>query len=81
MNRTLAAGLALGALNAAVALATLALGEVLTPDNFGWFAYAPLNEGVVADPRFPWEYIVVPVALVVANVLAAPVALRRANRR
>lgn len=81
MNRTLAAGLALGALNAMVALATLALVDVLTPDSFGWFAYAPLNEGVVEDPRFPWRNIVVPLALVVVNVLALPLAVRRANRR
>ena len=78
MNRSLAAGLALGALNAFVALATLALVEALTPDEFGWFAYAPLNEVVVDDPRFPWHYIVLPLALLIANVLALSVVVRRA---
>lgn len=81
MNRSLAAGLALGALNAFVALATLAVVEALTPDEFGWFAYAPLNDVVADDPRFPWHYVVLPLALVVANVLALPVIIRRAVSR
>ena len=77
MKRTVAAGLVLGVLNAGVALATLALVEALTPDEFGWFAYAPLNEVVADDPRFPWHYVVLPLALLVANVLVLPVMLRR----
>ena len=79
MNRSLAAGLVLGALNAFVALSTLALVEALTPDEFGWFAYAPPNE-VVDDPRLPWHYVVLPLALLVANVLAPPVVQRAVNR-
>jgi hypothetical protein len=79
--RFVAAGLALGLLNALVALGSLALVEALTPDEFGWFAYAPLNEVIVQDPRFPWQYVVVPLALMVANVLALPVLIRRALTR
>lgn len=80
MSRSLTAGLTLGALNAVVAIATFAIVEALTPNDFGWFAYAPLNEVVVEDPRFPWHYVVVPLALVVANVLAVPVLVRRAAK-
>lgn len=80
MRRSLTAGLTLGALNAVVAIATFAIVEALTPNDFGWFAYAPLNEVVVEDPRFPWHYVVVPLALVVANVLAVPVLVRRATK-
>jgi hypothetical protein len=79
--RLLAAGLALGLLNALVALGALASVDALTPDEFGWFAYSPLNEAVVQDPRFPWQYVVVPLALIVANVLALPLLIRRALRR
>lgn len=80
MSRSLTAGLTLGALNAVVAIATFAIVEALTPNDFGWFAYAPLNEVVVEDPRFLWHYVVVPLALVVANVLAVPVLVRRAAK-
>jgi hypothetical protein len=79
--RFLAAGLVLGLLNALLVLALLALVEASTPKEFGWFAYAPLNEVVVRDPRFPWEYVVVPLGLIVANVLAAPLLVRRALSR
>ena len=67
----------LGALNAVVAVATLALVQALTPDSFGWFAYAPLNEGVVQDPHFPWQFVAVPIALLLANLLTVPPLLRR----
>ena len=79
MSRSLVVGLVFGALNAVVAIATLALVNAVTPDNFGWFAYAPLNEDVVRDPRFPWQYVAVPVALIVVNVLAVPFLLRRSD--
>ncbi len=79
MRRSLVAALLLGALNAVVAVATLALVHAVTPDDFGWFAYAPLNEAVVQDPRFPWQYVAVPVALLFANTLAVPLFLRRAD--
>lgn len=59
----------------------MALVEVLTPDKFGWLAYAPLNEVVVQDPRFPWRYVVVPMALLVTNVLALPLYVRWVLRR
>ena len=81
MRPPLIAGLLLGLLNALVGAAALALVEVLTPDEFGWFAYAPLNEVVVRDPRFPWRYVVVPLALVVTNVLALPAYVRWVLRR
>lgn len=77
MSRSLVIGLVFGAVNAVVAITTLALVNALTPDNFGWFAYAPLNEAVPRDPRFPWEYVAVPIALIVVNALAVPFLLRR----
>jgi hypothetical protein len=82
--RPLRAALLLGLLNAVVALVALvalALVELATPDEFGWFAYAPADEVVVRDPRFPWHYVAVPVALVVTNALAVPVCLRRSLGR
>lgn len=79
VSRSLVVGLVFGAVNAVVAIATLALVNAVTPDNFGWFAYAPLNEAVVRDPSFPWEYLAVPVALIVINVFAAPFLLRRSD--
>ena len=77
MRRPLVAGLLLGVLNAVVAVTALFLVEVLTPDEFGWFAYAPLDEVVVRDPRFPGEYVAVPLALVAANLVALPACVRR----
>lgn len=77
MRRTLLAGLLLGLLNAVVAVAVLVLVELLTPDELGWFAYAPLDEVVVRDPRFPWQYVAVPLALVVTDLLALPAFARR----
>ncbi len=79
MSRPLQAALVLGVLNAVVAVAALAAVEALTPSQFGWYTYAPLDEVVVRDPRFPRHYVVVPLALVVANALAAPALLRRAS--
>ncbi len=80
MKRPLTAALILGALNAAVAVLALAIVELATPNEFGWYAYAPLNE-VVLDPRFPWQYVVVPLSLLAANVLAGTVYLRRVLSR
>ena len=76
MRRTLLAGLLLGVLNAVVAVAVLALVELLTPDEFGWFAYAPLDEVVVRDPRFPWQYVAVPLALVATDLVALRAVVR-----
>lgn len=81
MRRPLVVGLLFGLLNALVGLAALVLVELLTPDDFGWFAYAPLDEAVVQDPRFPWRYVVVPLSLVLANVLAVPAYARWVLRR
>ena len=77
MPRPLTAALLLGVLNAVVAVVALSLVDLATPDTFGWFAYAPLDEVVVEDPRFPWEYVVLPVALVVTNAVAVTALLRR----
>lgn len=78
VRRPLAAALALGILNALVGCAALAGVEVATPHEFGWFAYSA-EDVVVQDPSFPWQYVVVPLALVLVNVLAAPFLLRRAS--
>ena len=74
------AALVLGLINAGVAVLALALVEVATPDEFGWYAYAPLDEVVVKDPRFPWHYVVVPLALLFANVVAVRAYLARAAK-
>ena len=77
MSRPLTAALLLGVLNAVVAVVCLALVDLATPDTFGWFAYAPLDDVVVEDPRFPWAYVVLPVVLVVTNAVAVTALLRR----
>lgn len=74
------AAVALGSMNAVIALLALALVDVARPDHFGWYAYAPLDEVVVKDPRFPWHYVVVPLALLGVNVLAVRAYLARAAR-
>lgn len=81
MRRLIVAGLIFGMLNALVGAASLALVEVLTPDEFGWFSYVPLKDALVQDPRFPWQYIVVPLALLVTNVIALPPYVRWMVRR
>ncbi len=47
MERPMTAAVALGLINAVIAVLALALVEVATPDEFGWYAYAPLDEVVV----------------------------------
>jgi hypothetical protein len=79
-ERPLTAALVLGCLNAAVAAAALALVELATADTFGWYAYGPLDEVVVRDPRFPWHYVVVPLVLLVVNVAVVRAFLARALR-
>ena len=74
------AALVLGLINAGIAVLALALVEVATPNEFGWYAYAPLDEVVVTDPRFPWHYVVVPLALLVVNVVAVRAYLARAAK-
>lgn len=80
MERPLTAALLLGSMNAAIAVAALALVEVSTPDSSGWYAYAPLDEVVVRDPGFPWHYVVVPLCLLLANVVVARAYLGRTTR-
>jgi hypothetical protein len=81
VSRLLSAALLLGVLNADVAVVALALVEVATPEEFGWFTCAPVDEVVMRDPRFPWQHVAVPVPLLVTNALAVPVCLRRPLRR
>lgn len=81
MRHPLVAGLLLGLLNAVVAVAALSLVEVLTPEEFGWFAYAPVDEVLVQDPRFPWRYVAVPLALIATNLVAVPAYVRHLQRR
>ncbi len=81
MKRPLTAALVLGLMNAAIAVVALALVEVATPDEFGWYAYAPLDEVVLKDPRFPWHYVVVPLSLLVANVAVVRAYLGRAANK
>ena len=76
MHRPVVAALVIGALNAVVAVLALVLVELAVPDEFGWYAYAPLN-AAVPDPRFPWRYVAVPVALVLANAMVVPAVVRR----
>jgi hypothetical protein len=81
MQRPLTAALVLGLIDAVIAVVALALVEVATPDEFGWYAYAPLDEVVVTDPRFPWHYVVVPLSLLVVNVVVVRAYLGRAAHK
>ena len=79
VKRLVLVGLLFGLLNAAAAVAALyGVGGGAVPSEFGWFAYAPLNETVVYDSYgFPWEYVVVPAVLLILNALLLPLAVRR----
>ena len=78
MKRLAFVGLLFGLLNGAAAAAALFLVRRAVPDEFGWFAYAPLNESVVYDAYgFPWEYVVIPGVLLAVNALLLPLADRR----
>ena len=78
MKRLAVVGLLFGLLNGAAAAAALFVVSRTAPDQFGWFAYAPLDESVVDDSYgFPWEYVVIPVVLVLLNALLVPLAVRR----
>lgn len=80
MKRLVIVGLLLGLLNGVTAAAALyAVWRSAGPQDFGWFAYAPLNEGATIDYYygFPWEYVVVPAVLVALNAVLLPVAVRR----
>jgi heme/copper-type cytochrome/quinol oxidase subunit 1 len=70
-------GLLLGALNAVAAVAVLYAVELARPDEFGWFAYSPLNDNVVYDSYgVPWEYLAVPAVLVTLSAVLLPLAVR-----
>ena len=78
MKRLVLVGLLFGLLNAAAAVSVLHGIGGAVPSEFGWFAYAPLNETVVYDfYGFPWEYVVVPAVLLILNALLLPLAVRR----
>jgi hypothetical protein len=80
VKRLVVVGLLLGLLNGATAAATLyTVYKTATPQDFGWFAYAPLNENAQYDYYygFPWEYVLVPAVLVALNTLLLPLAVRR----
>jgi xanthine/uracil permease len=79
VKRPLTAALLLGLVNAAVAVLALALVEVATPDEFGWFAMRRSRRRR-AGPRFPWHYVVAPLSLLVANVVVVRAYLGRALR-
>ncbi len=87
MKRPVAAAAVLGCLNAAVASVTLVLLDAAIPDEFGWFAYAPLNDvgaqdaDFVPDVGFPWHYVVVPLTLLLMNVVVVTAYLHRTERR
>ena len=78
MKRLVLFGLLFGLLNGVAAAAALYAVHGAAPDEFGWFAYAPLNENAVYDHYgFPWEYVVVPAVLLALNALLLPLAVRR----
>ena len=78
VKRLVLVGVLFGLLNAAAAVAALYGVGGAVPSEFGWFAYAPLNETVVyVSYGFPWEYVVVPAVLLILNALLLPLAVRR----
>ncbi|TAL23524.1 MAG: hypothetical protein EPN99_04125 [Frankiales bacterium] len=78
MKRLVTVGALLGLLNGLVAATALYAVHESGSTNVGWFAYAPVGENVVYDHYwFPWEYVVVPVVLVVLNAVLLPVASSR----
>ena len=78
MKRVVFVGVLLGLVNGLAAAGALYAVYSSAPDEFGWFAYAPLNENVVFDRYgFPWEYVVPPAVLVVLDALLLPLVVRR----
>ena len=78
MKRLVAVGLLVGLVNALAAAGALYGVHKSVPKDFGWFAYAPLNENVAYDYYgFPWEYVVVPAVLLALNALLLPLVVRR----
>lgn len=71
-------GLMLGLVNGLAAAGALYAVCKSALKDFGWFAYAPLNENVEYDyDGFPWEYVIVPAVLVALNALLLPLVVRR----
>lgn len=78
VRRLVIVGLLLGLANGVAAAGALYAVHKSAPKDFGWFAYAPLNENVEYDYYgFPWEYVVVPTVLVLLNALLLPLLVRR----
>jgi hypothetical protein len=78
MRRLVLVGLLFGLLNGAAAAAALYGVHTAMPNEFGFFAYAPLNESVVYDSYgFPWKYVAIPAVLLALNALLLPLAVRR----
>ena len=78
MKRLVVVGLLLGLVNGVAAAGVLYGVYKSAPKDFGWFAYAPLNENVEYDYYgFPWEYVIVPAVLVALNALLLPLVVRR----
>lgn len=78
MKRLVTVGVLLGLLNGMAAAAALYAVYKAGPKDFGWFAYAPVGENVAYDYYgFPWEYVVLPVVLVVLNAVLLPIASSR----
>lgn len=70
-------GLLFGLVDGAAAAAALYAVRGAAPNEFGWFAYAPLKENVVYDYYgFSWEYVVVPAVLLAVNALLLPLVER-----
>lgn len=85
MKRHVIGAAAVGALNAVGVLAVLWLiraAEQAGVDDtytYGFFSYAPLSE-YQPPRRFPWEYVLPPLALAVLNGTVAALVLRRSRR-
>lgn len=83
MKRLLLLGLLLGCANALAAFAVMfAVYRASPPDEvFGFFGSPPA--GFVYDDyyEFPWEYLAVPLVLVVLNVALLPLLVRRAQSK
>lgn len=70
----------LGLVNAFAAVLVLYVVDAVAGDEeFGWFAYAPLNDVVVTDRPFPWAYVVLPLSLLALNALLVPLMARRGS--
>jgi hypothetical protein len=78
MRRLVVAAALVGVVNGLIAALSVYLLRQARGDDFGWFAYAPLNDSLVppSSPT-PWELLLVPVILVALDVALVLVAARR----